>query len=61
MHDDYYVILIFPFGKQDTNYAVVFFLTTTTGKTTWQFSKVKFCDFEEYFIWKNILGDPFSR
>lgn len=30
-------------------------------QTTWKFLKVKFCDFEKYFILKNVLNEPFSK
>lgn len=56
MHNDYYVILIFPLGKQEANHAGIF-----SKQTTWQFLKVKFCDFEEHFRLKSGLDDLFSK
>lgn len=57
MYDDYYVILIFPIEKQEANYARVF----SKQQTTWQFLKVKLCDFEEYFIMRKVLDNLFSK
>lgn len=56
MHDDYCVLLVFPLGKQEANYAGIF----SRQSTMWQFLKGKLCDVEEHFILKNMLDDPFD-
>lgn len=53
VHNDHYVILIFPLGKQESNYAGIF----SKQQTNWQILKIKVCDFGEHFILKNVLDD----
>lgn len=56
MHDDCYVILISPFGKQEAKYAGI-----CVNANSLEVFKVMFCDFEKYFILKDIPDDLFSK